>query len=408
MKDTFKVLFYARKNYVNKDGEVAIMVRVSVDGQRTQFSSRLTVNLDNWDAKANLATGKSMRTQEINDELRDIKSALTFHYREIKRHESFVTVYKVRDAFLGVGVKMKMLLEVFEKYNEDLEQRIGKGISKSVVNKYKLTKNRLQEFIKHQYNTKDVAIKEINYSFIYNFESYLRIEYNCGTNTVAKFLQQFKRVTTLAKNNGWLQADPFSTYKISLEKVDRGYLTMAELSKIMQKKFSIKRLEQVKDIFVFSCFTGLAYVDVKNLEENDIQTSFDGKLWIIKNRKKTNVQSNVLLLDIPKKILDKYKGMQLGKQLLPTLTNQRMNSYLKEIADLCGIEKNLTFHLARHTFATTVTLTKGVPIETVSRMLGHTNIRTTQIYARITNSKIGNDMEQLSKKLEGIDDLLVL
>jgi len=176
----------------------------------------------------------------------------------------------------------------------------------------------------------------------------------------------------------------------------------------MQKKIAIKRLEQVRDIFVFSCFTGLAYVDMRNLNEKDIQKSFDGKLWIMKKRQKTDVQSNLLLLDTPKRILDKYKGMQRGNQLLPIISNQRLNSYLKEIADLCGLEKHLTFHLARHTFATTVTLAKGVPMETVSKMLGHTRIKTTQIYARITNSKIGNDMSELSKKLEEMDEMLIL
>jgi site-specific recombinase XerD len=203
-----------------------------------------------------------------------------------------------------------------------------------------------------------------------------------------------------------MPANPFANFKLRFEKVNRGYLTQEELNIIMQKKFTIPRIGQVRDIFVFSCFTGLAYIDVRNLRERDVKTSFDGKLWIIKNRQKTNIQSNILLLDIPKMILEKYKGKTTEGKLLPVLSNQRMNSYLKEIADVCGIEKNLTFHLARHTFATTVTLAKGVPMETVSKMLGHTSIRTTQIYARITNSKIGNDMNELSKKLEGMDMLL--
>lgn len=212
----------------------------------------------------------------------------------------------------------------------------------------------------------------------------------------------------LLRINVWIQSDPFTNFKIRFKKVDRGYLNQDELTTIMQKKFSIKRLEQVRDIFIFSCFTGLAYVDVRNLNEKDIQKSFDGKLWIMKKRKKTDVQSNILLLETPKRILDKYKGMQRVNQLLPIISNQRLNSYLKEIADLCGIEKHLTFHLARHTFATTVTLAKGVPMETVSKMLGHTSIRTTQIYARITDSKIGNEMQELSLKLEGMDKLLTL
>jgi site-specific recombinase XerD len=193
-----------------------------------------------------------------------------------------------------------------------------------------------------------------------------------------------------------------------LEKVDRGYLTQEELSAIMNSKFTLKRLEQVRDLFVFSCFTGLAYIDVYSLRERHIRKSFDEQLWVMKKRKKTDIQSNILLLDIPKMILKKYKEKLPDGRVLPVLSNQKMNAYLKEIADLSGIEKNLTFHLARHTFATTVTLAKGVPMETVSKMLGHTSLKTIQIYARITDQKIGNDMNELSKKLESMNMLLEL
>ena len=408
MSYRFKVFFYARKNYVNKDGEVGVMVRISLDGQRTQFSSKLNVNPELWDAKASFVTGNSTTAHLINEKLREIKSELNFHFKELERQGTYVTVDKVRDVYLGVTASAQMLLIVFKRHNEELNLRIGKDISASGVEKYERTRTRLGEFLKYQYNLDDIPFKELNYNLIYSFETYLTTVWNCSVNTTAKYLQQFKHIIALAKNNGWIQSDPFTNFKIRFKKVDRGYLNQDELTTIMQKKFAIKRLEQVRDIFIFSCFTGLAYVDVKNLNEKDIQKSFDGKLWIMKKRQKTDVQSNILLLDTPKRILDKYKGMQRGNQLLPIISNQRLNSYLQEIADLCGIEKHLTFHLARHTFATTVTLAKGVPMETVSKMLGHTSIRTTQIYARITNSKIGNDMTELSKKLEGMDELLLL
>ena len=223
--------------------------------------------------------------------------------------------------------------------------------------------------MKYQYNIDNIPFKELNHNFIYSFETYLTTNWNCSVNTTAKYLQQLKHKIALAKNNGWIQSDPFANFKIRFKKVDRGYLNQDELTTIMQKKFAIKRLEQVRDIFIFSCFTGLAYVDVRNLNEKDIQKLFDGKLWIMKKRQKTDVQSNILLLDIPKMILVKYKGRLQGNKLVPVISNQRLNSYLIEIADLCGIEKHLTLHLARHTFATTVTLAKGVPIETVSKSL---------------------------------------
>ena len=218
-------------------------------------------------------------------------------------------------------------------------------------------------------------------------------------------MQFFKRIILIARNNGILIGDPFANYKIRLEKVDRGYLSEDEIKIILKKKMVSERLEQVRDVFIFSCFSGLAYIDVANLKEDNIRKSFDGNLWIITKRQKTNTDVNVPLLDIPKMILEKYKGKLPNGKVLPIISNQKLNAYLKEIADVCGIKKNLTFHLARHTFATTTTLAKGVPIETVSKMLGHTNIETTQIYARITNNKISNDMQGLDKKFVGIEKI---
>jgi site-specific recombinase XerD len=218
-------------------------------------------------------------------------------------------------------------------------------------------------------------------------------------------MQFFKRIILIARNNGLISIDPFANYKIRITKVDRGYLTQEDVEKILKKQFVTKRLELVRDIFIFSCFTGLSYIDVKNLTKKNVRTSFDTNLWIMTKRQKTKIESNILLLDVPKMILEKYKGKSPNNLLLPILSNQKMNSYLKEIGDVCEIDKELTFHLARHTFATTITLAKGVPIETVSKMLGHTNIRTTQIYARITDSKISNDMQALAGKLQGIEKM---
>ncbi len=408
MSYRFKVFFYARKNYVDKDGEVRVMVRLVLDGQKAQFSSNLKVSPKIWDSQLNMAVGDSTAARLINEGLREIRMELNFHYKELKQQGVYFTVEKIRDAYLGVKSKVQMLLTVFREHNAELRLRIGKDITAKGVQKYERTCTRLGEFMKHQYNIDDIPLKKVDYNFIYSFETYLTTIWDYNVNTTAKYLQRFKHIVVLAKNNGWILSDPFLNFKIRFKKVDRGYLTEDELIIIMEKRFAIKRLEQVRDIFVFSCFTGLAYVDMKNLNRRDIQKSFDGKLWIMKKRQKTDVQSRILLLDVPKQILEKYKGIPNGNSLLPAISNQRLNSYLKEIADVCGIEKNLTFHLARHTFATTVTLAKGVPIETVSKMLGHTSIKTTQIYARITDQKISNDMGELSQKLEGISKSLTL
>ena len=211
-------------------------------------------------------------------------------------------------------------------------------------------------------------------------------------------IQFFKRIIIIARNNGWMQHDPFANYKIRIKKVDRGYLTEEELQKIKQKELTIDRLIKVRDIFIFSCFTGLAYVDAKNLTYDNIKKGVDGNLWIITKREKTDTPVTVPLMSIPLEIIEKYRNKQPNCKVLPLLTNQKMNSYLKEVGDLCEIEKNLTFHLARHTFASTTTLAKGVSIEAVSKMLGHTNIKTTQIYARVTENMISNEMHKLTSQ----------
>jgi integrase len=241
--------------------------------------------------------------------------------------------------------------------------------------------------------------------FITDFEVYLKTIGKCNSNTTAKFMQFFKRIILIARNNGIIVGDPFANYKIRLQKVDRGYLSEDEITKILELNLVSERLEHVRDLFIFSCFCGLAYIDVAGLRKEHIRKSFDGNLWIMTKRVKTGVDVNVPLLDIPKMILDKYKDKLPNGKILPVISNQKLNSYLKEIADLCGIKQNLTFHLARHTFATTTTLGKGVPIETVSKMLGHTNIETTQVYARITNNKISSDMKGLSEQFSGIENI---
>lgn len=404
-KSTFKILFYLRKNQVNKDGTVSIMVRVSVNGEVAQFSSKLNIDPKAWDITKGKAAGTTLKARQLNDLLDNMRLSIQNHYRDIELHESFVTAEKVKNAFLGYTAKQRTLLELFKKQNDDARKLVGISKTPATLAKYDRCYRRMEEFLKYQYKLSDIALKEINHMFITDFETYLRSVSKCNENTTAKFMQTFRMIVIIAKNNGWIFTDPFANYKIRLKRVDRGYLTDAELQKIMKKKFPTKRLEQVRDVFLFSCYTGLSYVDVKELKASEICTSFDGKLWIMKHRQKTDTPVNVPLLKIPLAILKKYEGQLPKGELLPVLSNQKLNSYLKEIGDLCGINKNITFHLARHTFATTTTLSKGVPIETVSKMLGHTNIETTQIYARITNDKIRKDMSSLEDKLVEMDNV---
>lgn len=408
MKSTFRILFYLKRDKQKADGTVPVWCRITVDGDATRFNTKSSIIPDLWDAKAAKVAGKTKVAMEINSLLDAIKAGLYKIYYDLQIRENNITAERIKNIFLGIEIKHQTLLELFKRHNEDVEKLIGISKSKATYQKYEVTRKHLANHIRDRYSMSDISLKEINHMFISDFEVYLMTTAGCNSNTTAKFMQLFKRIILLARNNGWIQHDPFVNYKIRIGKVDRGYLTQEEIETVIQKKLVSKRLEQVRDIFIFSCFTGLAYIDVKNLREKHIRTSFDGNLWIMTKRQKTDVNSNIPLLDIPKQILDKYRGTLPNEAVLPVLSNQKMNAYLKEIGDVCGIEKNLTFHLARHTFATSVTLAKGVPIETVSKMLGHTNIKTTQIYARITDSKIGNDMAVLAGKLKGMEIKLAM
>ncbi len=362
MKTTFNVLFFLKRDKQKKNGSVPLMCRITVDGEETRFSMKTDVDPALWDVKTGKMTGRSAKAYEINGLLDNTKSVLNrIYHQELERIQS-VTAEKVKNIFLGINTKQQTLLELFVKHNTDVKSLVGISKSKATHQKYEVTLKHVTSFLRKKYSLSDIPFAEINHMFISDFETFLMVDCKCQANTTAKFMQFFKRIILIARNNGWLLHDPFSNYKIRLKKVDRGYLTKEELECIAKKKIDIPRLEYVRDIFVFSCFTGLAYIDVYNLKENNIRTSFDGKLWIMTKRQKTEINSNIPLLDVPRMILEKYKGKLPEGKLLPISSNQKMNAYLKEIGDLCEIKKSLTFHLARHTFATTITLSQGVPI----------------------------------------------
>lgn len=324
---TFKILFYVRKNYVNKNGKTGIMIRITLNGEISQFSSKLDVDPGQWDVKAGKLKGRSIQAAQFNALLDNIRASLVNHYHEIENTEAFVTAEKIRNAFLGITTRQRTLLELFKQHNEDIQKLVGISKTPATIAKYDRTYRRLIDFMKYKYNISDISLKEINHMFITDFETYLRSESGCNENTTAKFMQFFRRIIIIAKNNGWIFADPFANYTIRLKRVDRGYLTEKEVEKIIKKKFATDRLNNVRDIFIFSCFTGLAYIDVKNLTEDNLRTGFDGKLWIMTHRQKTDTNVNVPLLDIPLKILAKYKNNLPNKVLLPVLSNQKMNSY---------------------------------------------------------------------------------
>ena len=386
-------------NYENKEGKSPVMLRVFLNGEMANLgSTKIFVDKTMWNNATSRLKGRTAESLSVNAALDSISTTLNGIYRKFEDDES-LSLEKIRSFFIGKDREYTTFLPVFDKFNEDIKQRVGHTISKDSLQKYSVLRRHFSEFLIHKYGRKDIGLTEFTPSVVQDFELYLSTVAGCAYNTSVKKMKTLKTVTIYAQKRGYLLHDPFLNHRFHLEPVNRGFLTDEEIMKIANKEFGINRLELVRDVFIFSCFTGLAYIDVSNLTPDNIVT-LDDKQWIMTKRQKTSVETNVLLLDIPKSIIAKYshKTYRDGK-LFPILTNQKTNAYLKEIADLCGVKKRLTFHLARHTFAT-MSLSKGVPMESVSKMLGHTNIKTTQIYARITNKKIEHDMEQLAGKLD--------
>lgn len=289
MRSTFKILFYIKKNALKSNGNAPVMARITLNKEMVQFSLKCDVNPADWEPKAGKAIGRSASVQQLNGLLDNIKATLIRHYREISDRETIVTAEKIRNAFLGFHTCDETLLGLFERHVGNLRLQLDKGVTMDTVKKYERTHLRLGQFVKHKFNLSDISLKEINHSFLCDFEIYLKTMHSCGQNTSAKFLQRLKTVILIAKNNGWIHVDPFANYKLKFEKSDREYLTEQELEVIINKEFTVKRLETVRDIFIFSSFTGLAYIDVKNLRESNIRTSFDGNLWIMGKRVKTDV-----------------------------------------------------------------------------------------------------------------------
>ncbi len=399
-KSTFNITFYLRKDKMKKNSFTPIFCRITIAGEAVSFNIHKDIRAELWDMENHKASGNSREARDVNQVLDVCRTILHNKYRDIFEKDNFVTAEKLKNSYLGISTDNAILLILFRDLIKDIEALVGINKTKATLQKYKVTYTRLSEFMKFKYNISDINVKEIKYQFISDFEIYLRTQANCSPNTTAKFIQFFKRVILIARNNGWMLHDPFANYKIHIKKVDRGYLTDQELERIRNKEFGIERLEKVRDIFVFACMTGLAYVDTYKLTYDNIRTGVDGKLWIMTKRAKTDTVVTVPLLDVALSIIEKYRNQQKDDKVLPTLSNQKMNSYLKEIGTVCEIEKRLSFHLARHTFASTTTVAKGVSIEAVSKMLGHTNIRTTQIYARVTENLISNEMNTLSNKLQ--------
>lgn len=402
---TFSILnisFLVRKNRSNKHGEAPIYMRISVDQERVEMATGRYIHPENWNSKLNKALTKKKGGIQINQFLDALKNAIYEHHTAMVKNGEFISAKKLKARFLGLDEDKKTLIQVFEYHNKQISELIGISYAPATIQRYITTLDHIKSFLKHQYKLTDIALFQIKYSFIVDLDHYFKTIRKCNNNTTYKYIKNLKKVINIAIKNDWLNKDPFAKYKTALVEVKREYLNKEELLKLQDLKLSMPRLDIVRDLFVFSCYSGLAYIDVANLTMDNIRKGVDGNLWIITQRKKTKVPSNVPLLPKAVELIDKYKLFPAKKteyHTFPQLSNQKLNAYLKELADLASIDKNLTFHIARHTFATTITLANGVPIESISSMLGHKNIRTTQIYSKVINEKVSKDMNKLRKIL---------
>jgi len=402
-RSTFKVLFYVKRQS-EKHGQVPVMGRITINGTMSQFSSKLSVRSSLWDAKANKASGKSLESQRINENLENIKTNIGKQYQRLCDRDSYVTAEKVRNAFLGMGDDCRLLLQTFDEYLAGFLKRVGKDRAYSSYDNYRKRRNRLASFLEYEYHVKDIAFKELKREFVEKFVVYLSTVKGLASGTIHSTLKKLKLMTYTAYKNGWIAVDPFAGFYVKAEYAERRYLSASELQAVMDVRLPNYRTGINRDAFVFCAFTGLSHADVSKLTYADIHTDDNGERWIIDRRQKTGTQFRVKLLPVAEMLYERYKDMHLsGDRVFPLKgTYNTLNMSLRHVARHAGLSFNPTIHMARHTFATTVTLTQGVPLETVSKMLGHKRITTTQIYAKITNDKIGQDMAALSEKLSSV------
>lgn len=399
MKHSFSILFWLQTHKKSKKtGEIPISLRITLDGKRAELSTGKKILPEKWNTNSGRTRGNSEEARMLNRHLSNMEMKIESIYNRLIEEEQYVSAPAIKDLFQGKNSKQHSLVELFSYHNEQIKAQLGQGYSAGTLERYETTLNHLKGFLKHHFKTDDYLLNSLNYNFITEFEFYLKSVKKIGHNTTMKYLRNFKKIVLLALKNEWITRDPFAKYQMSLKEVKRDYLNKDEIKVIYDKEITMERLEQVRDIFLFCCYTGLAYADVKKLTEDNITKGLDGEYWIYVDRTKTGTSSNVPLLPVAEEIIEKYKDNPLtlnSGALLPVISNQKMNAYLKELATLCEIKKNLTFHIARHTFATTVTLSNGVPIESVSSMLGHKNLKTTQIYAKVVQEKVSQDMKKL-------------
>ena len=395
-RSSFKVLFYVNGSK-EKNGIVPIMGRVTINGSVAQFSCKQTIPKALWDAKGNRAKGKSIEARDINHALDNIKAQIIKHYQRISDREAYVTAEMVRNAYQGIGSEYETLLGAFDKDNATFQKRVGTDRVKGTYMARVRARNHVAAFIKANYKRSDLSMLELTPDFIKEFAVFLSTDRGLQNGSIWTNCMWLKGVVMRAHFNGLIPRNPFAQFHISPNIKEREYLTEEELKTLMTHEFADAKLSYIRDIFVFASFTALSFVDVKGLTTDDI-VEVNGEKWILSKRHKTKVPFQVKLLDIPLQIIKRYEEFQTDKSVFPNLNYWSICKPLKKMIKECGITKDISFHCARHGFAT-LALSKGMPIESVSSVLGHTNIVTTQLYAKITTQKIDHDLTMFGDKL---------
>lgn len=385
---------------LNKDGRAPVLLRLTVNGRRWDSALKVAINPDDWDPIKEKATGEDSFSNLVNETIESTKFRIHKIKLSFEDEGKPITLEGIKNKFLDKEKNHRTILALFQKHNEECAMKVGVQVTYSTYERYKTCYKHTKEFIKKEFKAEDLPIGEINKRFYDRFEYYLKKDKNCAHNTTVKYIRNFNKIVRIAVDQGWLTKTPYREIGYRLEEIDKPYLTQEELTSIIKKNLSIKRLDIVRDLFVFCCHTGLAFSDVKELTDENIQIGVDNNRWIIKKRKKTNIVSKIPLLDTPAKIIEKYKDYPRSanvNRLLPVPSNQKMNAYLKEIGDITEIKKVLTTHTARRTFATTIMLHNGVNMEAVSKMLGHTSLFMTRKYAKVDEYYIAQETEKIRK-----------
>ena len=395
MKTKLLVSFLARKALTKKTGVVPIYCKVRYNGTTTQFNTKIDVPYVNWDSRNTRVIGNNKKVMNLT--LEQIRVDVIEKYEMLIKTNVVVTSKKIVDFYKNDSLIMNSIINVFVKHNTNMESLIGKQYKYGSYKNYKTTLKHISNYIQKEYNTKDILLNKIDYDFVYNFSQYLLMKTKCNNNGMMKHIQRFKKVFNFCIKNKYILHNPLNEFRVSFKRTNRVYLLQSELKTLHDIKLS-DSLNRIRDVFLFACYTGLSYTDISKLSAQNIKKGDDGFTWVYITRNKTNIPSNIPLLPNALFLMELYAIKSNGKTLFPIISNQKINKGLKAISLMCNFNKKLTFHSARHTFATTVTLTNGVPIESVSKMLGHNNIKTTQIYARVIDSKVSQDMLILRQK----------